>query len=485
MFLGIDIGTSSVKAVLVDEAQQILASASAALAISRPHDLWSEQNPEDWWIAVGHAVGELRGRAGSSWSGIRAIGLSGQMHGVVLLDEAGLPLRPAILHNDGRAFAEAAELNRRLPAIGTIAGVPAMPGFAAPKLIWLRRHEPEVMAKARNLLLPKDYIRFRMTGSFATDMCDASGALLLDGATRQWSPEIAAACGIETFLLPVALEGNAVSGQIKGAVAAAWGLTPGTIVAAGAGDAAAGAIASGAVNEGDAFISLGTATQYFVARESYRPAPQHLIHTFCHGLPGRWFQMAALLNGAGALAWAAELLGRRDIPELLAETERAFSGPSPVMFLPYLSGERTPHNNPHAKGVLFGLTPSSGPQQVTLAVLEGVALSLADAQSFLAETGKLPDRVAVNGGGSQSRFWMKILASALNKTVLLQEDSGSGPAFGAARLARIAATGEDAAEVCSKPGTAHEIAPDPALAENYAERLSRFRALYRAVVPIF
>ena len=485
MFLGIDIGTSSVKAVLVDEDQQILASASAALAISRPHDLWSEQNPEDWWIAVEQAVGELRGRAGSSWSGIRAIGLSGQMHGVVLLDEAGLPLRPAILHNDGRAFAEAAELNRRLPAIGTIAGVPAMPGFAAPKLIWLRRHEPEVMAKARNLLLPKDYIRFRMTGSFATDMCDASGALLLDGATRQWSPEIAAACGIETSLLPVALEGNAVSGQLKGAVAAAWGLTPGTIVAAGAGDAAAGAIASGAVNEGDAFISLGTATQYFVARESYRPAPQHLIHTFCHGLPGRWFQMAALLNGAGALAWAAELLGRRDIPELLAETERAFSGPSPVMFLPYLSGERTPHNNPHAKGVLFGLTPSSGPQQVTLAVLEGVALSLADAQSFLAETGKLPDRVAVNGGGSQSGFWMKILASALNKTVLLQEDSGSGPAFGAARLARMTATGEDAAEVCSKPGTAHEIAPDPALAENYAERLSRFRALYRAVAPIF
>lgn len=485
MFLGIDIGTSSVKAVLVDEAQQILASASAPLAISRPHDLWSEQNPEDWWIAVGHAVGELRRNSGAAWSGIRAIGLSGQMHGVVLLDEAGLPLRPAILHNDGRAFAEAEELNRRLPAIGTIAGVPAMPGFAAPKLIWLTRHEPEVMAKARNLLLPKDYIRFRMTGSFATDMCDASGALLLDGATRQWSPEIAAACGIETSLLPVALEGNAVSGQLKGAVAAAWGLTPGTIVAAGAGDAAAGAIASGAVNEGDAFISLGTATQYFVARESYRPAPQHLIHSFCHGLPGRWFQMAALLNGAGALAWAAELLGRRDIPELLAETERAFSGPSPVMFLPYLSGERTPHNNPHAKGVLFGLTPSSGPQQVTLAVLEGVALSLADAQSFLAETGKLPDRVAVNGGGSQSRFWMKILASALNKTVLLQEDSGSGPAFGAARLARMAATGEDAAEVCSKPGTAHEIAPDPALAENYAERLPRFRALYRAVVPIF
>ena len=486
MFLGIDIGTSSVKAVLVDEAQQILASASAALAISRPHDLWSEQNPEDWWIAVGHAVGELRGRAGSSWSGIRAIGLSGQMHGVVLLDEAGLPLRPAILHNDGRAFAEAEELNRRLPAIGTIAGVPAMPGFAAPKLIWLTRHEPEVMAKARNLLLPKDYIRFRMTGSFATDMCDASGALLLDGATRQWSPEIAAACGIETSLLPVALEGNAVSGQLKGAVAAAWGLTPGTIVAAGAGDAAAGAIASGAVNEGDAFISLGTATQYFVARESYQPAPQHLIHTFCHGLPDRWFQMAALLNGAGALSWAAGLLGRSDIGTLLDETEQAFTGsPSPVLFLPYLSGERTPHNNPHAKGVLFGLTASTGPTQVTQAVLEGIALSLADAQGYLEETGALPDRIAINGGGSRSRFWCRMIASALGKTVLLQEGSGAGPAFGATRLARIATTGEDPAAVCLKPPFEAEIVPDPALAEAYAAKLTAFRTLYQAVSPHF
>ncbi|MEI8179370.1 xylulokinase [Aestuariivirga sp.] len=485
MYLGIDIGTSSVKAVVVDADQHIHAAATAPLAVSRPQALWSEQNPEDWWAAVEQAIAELRHKAGKAWAEIRAIGLSGQMHGAVLLDEAGLPIRPAILHNDGRSHAEAADLNSKLPGIGTIAGVPAMPGFAAPKLLWLSRHEPDVLERARHLLLPKDYVRFRMTGGFATDMCDASGALLLDNAKRQWSPEIAAAVGIALSMLPTPLEGSAVSGLLQGAVAKAWGLPPGTIVAAGAGDAAAGAVASGAVNEGDAFISLGTATQYFVARESYHPAPEHLIHTFCHALPGRWFQMAALLNGAGALAWAAELLGRDDIGRLLEDTERAFTGPSPVLFLPYLSGERTPHNNAHAKGVLFGLTPATTPEQVTQAVLEGVALSLADAQGYLEATGQLPDRVAVNGGGSRSRFWMRILASALNKTVLLQEGSEAGPAFGAARLARLAATGEGFTQVCAKPAITAEIAPDPALAADYARRLEKFRNLYKALVSLF
>jgi xylulokinase len=485
MYLGIDIGTSSVKAVVVDGAQAILATAAVPLTVSRPQELWSEQNPEDWWTAVEQAVAELRHKAGKAWAEIKAIGLSGQMHGAVLLDEAGTPIRPAILHNDGRAHAEAEELNRKLPEIGTIAGVPAMPGFAAPKLLWIARYEPDVIGRAQHLLLPKDYVRFRMTRGFATDMCDASGALLLDAARREWSPEIAAAVGIPLAMLPTPLEGCAVSGLLQGTVAKAWDLPPGIIVATGAGDAAAGAVACGAINEGDAFISLGTATQYFVARESYHPAPEHLIHTFCHALPGRWFQMAALLNGAGALAWVAGLLGRSDIGKLLEDTETAFTGPSPILFLPYLSGERTPHNNPQAKGVLFGLTPATTPEQVTQAVLEGVALSLADAQGYLAETGDLPDRIAVNGGGSRSRFWMKILASALNKTVLVQEGSEAGPAFGAARLARLAATGEDPSAVCTKPAVAAEIAPDPALTAEYAERLTRFRALYRAVAPLF
>ncbi|MFM8747483.1 MAG: xylulokinase [Aestuariivirga sp.] len=485
MFLGIDIGTSSVKAVVVDGTQRLIAAASTPLAVSRPHELWSEQHPDDWWAAVEGTVAELRAAAGRSWAAIGAVGLSGQMHGAVLIDGAGRPLRPAILHNDGRAFGEAEELNRRLPAIGQIAGVPAMPGFAAPKLLWLAHHEPEVLRQARHLLLPKDYVRLRMSGSLATDMSDASGALLLDCARRQWSPEIAAACGIDLSLLPPVLEGSAVAGELTAPVAAAWGLKPGTILATGAGDAAAGAIAAGAVNEGDAFISLGTAAQYFVARESYRPAPEHLVHSFCHGLPQRWFQMAALLNGAGALAWAAELLGKSDIGAMLAAAETAFTGPSPLMFLPYLTGERTPHNNAHARGVLFGLTPASGAEQVTQAVVEGVALALADCQAYVAETGALPEQIAVNGGGARSPFWMKILASALGKTLHVQEESGAGPAFGAARLARLALTGEDPAKVCTKPRIAAEIRPDPALADAYGGKLVQFRNLYRAVKPFY
>ena len=485
MYLGIDIGTSAVKVVVVDAAERILASGTSPLAVSRPRPLWSEQNPEDWWTAVGEAVAAARLVADVAWPGIRAIGLSGQMHGAVLLDERGLPLRPAILHNDGRAHAEAAELNGSLPAIGSIAGVPAMPGFVAPKLMWLHRHEPEIMAAARHLLLPKDYIRYRMTGSLATDMSDASGALLLDVGQRRWSAEAAEACGITPGILPAVLEGPEVSGMLKGEVAALWGLSPGTIVAAGAGDAAAGAIAAGAVNEGDAFISLGTAAQYFVARDSHRPAPEHLIHSFAHGLPGRWFQMAALLNGAGALAWAAGLLGESDIGALLARTEHAFSGPSPVTFLPYLSGERTPHNNPHAKGVLFGLTAATTPEDVAQAVLEGVALSLADAQACLAGAGPLPARIAVNGGGARSHFWMRLLASALDRPVTLQEGAAAGPASGAARLARLAATGEDPATVCRKPAVVAEILPEPGLAAAYGRRLEKFRSLYKVLQPHF
>jgi xylulokinase len=485
MYLGIDIGTSAVKALVADDAQRVLAQSAVPLVVSRPHPLWSEQNPEDWWAAVEQAVGSLRTSLGAAWSGVRAIGLSGQMHGAVLLDRAGQPLRPAILHNDGRAHAEAQALNREVPDFGSIAGVPAMAGLMAPKLLWLRTHEPQVLDAARHILLPKDHVRFRMTGSFATDMCDAAGSLLLDTGARRWSETIVAACGIAMDVLPTALEGNAISGQLSGQAAAAWGLKPGLPVAAGAGDAAAGAIGSGAVNEGDAFISLGTAAQYFITRDSYRPKPAALIHTFCHALPGRWFQMAALLNGASALAWAAQLLGKSDIGALLAATEAQANGLSPVTFLPYLAGERTPHNNPDAKGVLFGLTPSTTPEQVAQAVLDGINLSLADCQEILATTGPLPDHVAVTGGGSRSRYWMRLLASATGRTVILYEGSETGPAFGAARLACLSVTGVSPAEVCTKPEIAAEIAPEPDLAALYAERLGRFRSLYAALKDCF
>ncbi len=485
MFLGIDIGTSNVKAVLADEAQRIVASASAPIPISRPHELWSEQNPDDWWAATEAAVAEVRRSAGEAWAKVRAIGLSGQMHGAVLLDAAGVPLRPAILHNDGRSHVEAKALNEKVPGFGAIAGVPAMAGFLAPKLLWMKAHEPDILRQTAHVLLPKDYVRFRMTGSYATDMSDGSGAVLLDTGARQWSNTIIEACGIAPSILPPVLEGPTAAGMLQGAVAQAFGLHPGIVVAAGSGDAAAGAIGLGAVNDGDAFISLGTASQYFITRDSYRPKPEHLIHTFCHGLPGRWFQMAAILNGASALAWAAGVLKEPDIGKLLGQVEAQFRGPSPITFLPYLTGERTPHNNPHAKGVLFGMTAGSSAIDIAQAAIEGINLSLADCQSYLAETGPLPDAIGVNGGGSRNRFWMRLLASTLKRTVVLYEGGEAGPAFGAARLARLAVTAEEPAQVCTKPAIAAEIAPDPALSDAYSARLERFRALYRATAPLF
>ena len=485
MYLGIDIGTSAVKSLVADEAQAVLAQASAQLTTSRPKDMWSEQNPDDWWQAVETTIAALRQQMGAKWQAIRAIGLSGQMHGAVLLDVDGKPLRPAIIWNDGRSHAECVDLQQRLPDIGMIAGVPPMPGFAAPKLVWLRSHEPDVMASAAHLLIPKDYVRFRMTGTFATDMSDASGGLLLDTGNRRWSSDIVASCGFSPSLLPDLMEGSARAGHLSAAIARAWGLSEDVAVAAGAGDAAAGAIGIGAINDGDGFISLGTSALYFITRDRYNPAPEHLIHTFCHALPGRWFQMAALLNGASCLAWAAGMLGESDIGNLLDRTEARHSGPSSVMFLPYLTGERTPHNDPYAKGVLFGLTPSTSREDIVQAVLEGVAFSLADSQIYLADTGSLPERVGVIGGGSKSRFWMQMLANIIGRTVVLYEGGETGPAFGAARLARLALTGEDPLAVCTKPAVAVEIVPEPARQQGYAARLGKFRALYAALKPVF
>ncbi len=485
MYLGLDIGTSAVKAVLAGQDQHIVASASVAPATSRPRELWSEQDPDDWWRAVLCAVADLRSQAGADWRGVKAIGLSGQMHGAVLLDRNNRPIRPAILWNDGRAHAEAAELQRRVPMIGEIAGVLPMAGFTAPKLLWLKTHEPEAFAAIAKILLPKDYVRLRLTGGFATDMCDAAGSLLFDTGKRRWSKEIVAACGISLEMLPEALEGNAVSGTLRDEIARDWGLAGGIVVAAGAGDAAAGAIGIGAVDDGDGFISLGTSAQYFVTGESYCPAPASLIHTFCHGLPGRWFRMAALLNGAGCLSWVAGILGEKDVGKLLREAEAAFTGPSPLLFLPYLTGERTPHNDPHAKGVFFGLTQSTRREDMVLAVLEGVALALADCQTCLARTGALPREPGVIGGGSKSALWMKILAAVLDRPLLLHEGGEAGPAFGAARLARLAHDAEPVAEICKRPIIAARFSPDPALTRAYAPRLEKFRALYRALAPLF
>jgi xylulokinase len=484
-FVGIDLGTSALKAIIVDETQNVVAEAEVPIASSRPRDLWSEQDPESWWSALQNAVAALRAVNSRAWSATGAIGLSGQMHGAVVLDAAGKPLRPAILWNDGRASRECQELARAVPAIADLAGIEPMPGFLAPKILWLKRHEPYLFEKIAQVMLPKDYLRLRMTGEFATDMADAAGTLLLDEARRTWSPSILDVVGIPVASLPRLLEGTMPSGTLKATIASSWGLGSGVIVAAGGGDAACGAIGIGAIDEGQSFISLGTSAQYVVARRGHHPLPNSGIHAFCHALPERWFQMAAMLNGASCVGWIAKVLGRSDIGTLMAEVKDGFRGPSEVLFLPYLQGERTPHNDPFAKGVLFGLHAHTGASAIVQAVLEGVAFSIADAQAVLQAAGADPELPSVIGGGARNRFWMMLLASVLGKTLVLHRGAEKGPAFGAARLARLATTGETVAKICTRPAAEETIAPDRDLAQAYAERLPRFRSLYAALRPEF
>jgi xylulokinase len=483
-YAGFDLGTSGLKAIVVDEAQQTLAECDVPLKSMRPHDLWSEQDPADWWTAFEAAVAKLRASNAEAWLAVRGIGLSGQMHGAVVLDAADQPLRPAILWNDGRSTAECRELMQAVPDIASIAGVEAMPGFLAPKLLWLRRHEPEVFQRIQRIMLPKDYLRLRLTGAFATDMADAAGTLLLDEAERDWSPRLVEAAGVRLDQLPQLLEGSQASGRLKASLAAAWGLGNDVPVAAGGGDAACGAVGIGAVEDGDAFISLGTSTQYVVTRRRHQPLAGSGIHAFCHAVPQRWFQMAVLLNGASCLGWLATVLGN-DPATLVAQAEAAFAEPSELLFLPYLQGERTPHNDANAKGVFFGLHGKTTANDLVQAVLEGVAFSVVDAQQALLAAGADPPRPSVIGGGARSAFWVKLLASALGKPLALHRGREKGPAFGAARLARLAVTGEPVGDVCSAPEIESVVQPDPKLTAAYAERLPRFRSLYAALKPEF
>ena len=484
-FLGLDIGTSAVKAVLVDGDQQLLAEAEVPLATSRPQPLWSEQDPEAWWTATRAALATLGSAARGAWGGVRGIGLSGQMHGAVVLGADDRPLRPAILWNDGRAQAECRVLAERVPGIGRIAGVPPTPGYTAPKLLWLQAHEPDLFARVARVLLPKDYVRLKLTGEYATDPVDAAGTLWLDEARRAWSPEIVAATGLREAQLPRVVEGSEPAGAVRPAAATALGLPAGIPVAAGAGDAAAGAIGIGAIEDGDAFVSLGTSAQYFVTTAAYRPYPERLIQAYCHGLPGRWYQCAALLNGASCLGWAAQLLGEPDIPALVARVEARWRGPARVLFLPYLMGERTPHDDPHARGVLFGLAPDTDAVEVAQAVMEGVAFSLAEAQDCLSAAGSEVAALAAIGGGARSPFWMRLLATVLDRPVTLYAGAAKGPAFGAARLARLAVTGEAPEAVCGKPEIAQVLEPERPLVAPYFERGRRFRYLYQALRPEF
>lgn len=477
MYIGLDLGTSSVKALLVDDEQRIVAEAGAPLTVERPHPLWSEQSPASWWTATSDAVARLRAASPIEFAAVRAIGLSGQMHGATLLDGELRVLRPAILWNDGRSGAECVALETREPRSRAITGNAAMPGFTAPKLLWVARHEPDVFARTKHVLLPKDWLRLKLSGDLATDVSDAAGTLWLDVGRRSWSEDMLAACGLSSSAMPRAYEGSQATGTLRPELAAEWGLSPRTIVAAGGGDNAAGAAGAGVIRPGQALLSLGTSGVIFLVTDRFSPSPGRGVHAFCHCIPDVWHQMSVILSAASCLSWIASVTGR-DEATLLAEVEAHAPSPARATFLPYLSGERTPHNDPQARGVFFGLTHDTTRPELVRAVLEGVAFAFADGLQALRDAGGAAREITVIGGGSRSPLWARIIASALGETLLVRERAELGPAFGAARLSRLALTGESVEDVCRAPSVVRRIDPDEVLAQLYVGAIDRFRDLY-------
>lgn len=471
MYLGLDLGTSGVKAALIDGDQTVLATGHGPLSVSNPHPGWSEQNPADWVAACRRAIAGLK----APLDRVAGIGLSGQMHGAVCLDAAGAVLRPAILWNDGRAHAEAAAMDAD-PQFRAITGNIVFAGFTAPKLVWMERHEPDLFAHTARVLLPKDYLRFWLTGEAVGEMSDASGTAWFDPAARDWSDALLAASGLSRGQMPALVEGSAVSGRLRADIAAELGLPSGIPVAGGAGDNAATAIAAGIAGPGLGFVSLGTSGVIFAATDRFCPAPETAVHAFCHALPGRWHQMGVMLSAASALDWWARITGAA--PGDLLAGLGPVSAPGAVRFLPYLSGERTPLNDTAIRAQFTGLAAAQGRDDLTRAVLEGVALALAENMAALKQAGGGADALIAMGGGARSDLWLSMLAQATGLTILRPAGAETGGAFGAARLGLMAATGAGE-EVLTPPDTAAEFAPDPALTNAWAEALAALPDLRR------
>ncbi|MEM6666398.1 MAG: xylulokinase [Pseudomonadota bacterium] len=480
MYLGLDIGTSGVKAVLMDGDQVILASAHADLTVSRPYPGWSEQAPDDWWRAVETALDQLKSTHGAALSAVTGIGLSGQMHGATLLDADDRPLRPALLWNDGRASAECAHLGARADFEGTTGNI-LMAGFTAPKVEWVRTHEPDVFAATRTILLPKDYVRLRLTGDKASDMSDSSGTSWLDVAARSWSSALLEASRLTDAHMPALFEGTAPTGTLRPALASRWGMSGAPVVAGGGGDNAASACGMGTLSSGSAFASIGTSGVLFVSNAAFLPNTAGAVHAFCHAVPETWHQMGVILSAADSLTWLSEITGR-SAADLTGQLTGRIDGPGRLTFLPYLSGERTPINDAGARGSFVGLDRSASVEDLTQAVLEGVAFAFADSRDVLRAAGTTFDSVTAIGGGARSDVWLQIMANALDMPVHVPEDGDFGAAFGAARLGMVAATGADPAAICTPPAIAHTVLPKQV--DDYATAHARYKALYPAIKEV-
>jgi len=482
MYIGIDLGTSGVKIILLGEQGQLLASQSEPLPISRPHPLWSEQAPQDWWHATDRAMLALGKQ--HSLQQVKAIGLSGQMHGATLLDDRQRVLRPAILWNDGRSAAQCQALERAVPQSRQITGNLMMPGFTAPKLLWVQQHEPHLFSQIDKVLLPKDYLRWCMTGEFAGDMSDAAGTGWLNVAQSDWSDEMLAACGLSRRHMPQLFEGNQITGQTHIELARRWGMPPVPVVAGG-GDNAAGAIGVGLYQAGQAMLSLGTSGVYFAVSDGFLSNPASAVHSFCHALPDTWHLMSVTLSAASCLDCVCKLTNVDSVTTLLNNVEQAPPAEAPLWFLPYLSGERTPHNNPNAKGAFWGLTHQHGPNDLARAVLEGVGFALADGMDVLHASGLQPSSITLIGGGARSPFWRQMLADISGQRLEYRTGGDVGPALGAARLAQIALNPQrPLSDLLPELPLEQLHEPDAERHRYYAARRSTFRELYTCLLPL-
>jgi len=475
MYIGLDLGTSGLKGIVINDAQEVLAEATAPLEVSRPHDGWSEQDPATWLTAADAVMRALGAKV--SLAAMRGIGLSGHMHGATLLDAAHNPLRPCILWNDTRSHVEAAALDAD-PQFRAKTGNIVFPGFTAPKLAWVRAHEPAIFAKTALVLLPKDYLRLWLTGEAVAEMSDAAGTSWLDTGARDWDDGLLAATHLTRAQMPRLVEGSDVSGTLRADLATQWGLPAGVVVAGGGGDNAASAVGVGVVNPGEAFVSLGTSGVLFAASAAYQPDAASAVHTFCHALPGTWHQMGVILAAADALNWFAHLVG--EPAAQLTGALGPLQAPGRTLFLPYLGGERTPHNDARIRGQFLHLDHASDRAALTRAVLEGVTHAFRDSFDALTGTGTRIDRLIAVGGGSRSDYWVKAIATALDMPIEIPVAGDFGGAFGAARLGQMAATGQGAS-LATAPRIERTVTPDRALTPAFAEAHARYRAAYAAV----
>jgi len=483
MYLGIDLGTSEVKIVLMDQNGTILSDASSPLTISRPKPRWSEQDPDQWWKATELAINVLRKKAPRQFRDVCSVGLSGQMHGSVLIDAENRVLYPAILWNDLRSTNECDELMKRVPQFQQISGNQVMPGFTAPKLLWLARHEPEIFQAMKMVLLPKDWLRLKMTGNKISDPSDAAGTLWLNVAKRDWSDELLAATGMNRSNVPRLIESEESSGNLLPEVADSWGLSHQVLVAGGGGDCAVSAVGIGAVNPNDGFISLGTSGVIFVANECFKPNPKQAVHAFCHALPERWHQMSVMLSAASCLRWFSSLVSLKE-SVLLEEISQlnVVSTENAPLFLPYLSGERTPHNDPYAQGTFHGLSNAHGRAELGYAVIEGVAFGMVDGLEALQNAGTKLTELSLVGGGSRSTYWAQLISDALNIRIVTHIGSETGGALGAARLAWLASSdnqNKDIAMICAKPPVREVFTPNIEHHKKLQSRIRMFREIYR------